>query len=351
MKEENMKLTIIIPIYNAETYIKKCLDSVSNCKIGQMECLLIDDGSKDSSASICKTYVNKDSRFHLIQCKNSGVSAARNRGLQEAKGNYVMFLDADDYFTKDAFERIASRIQKSGWDFMAFSYYTLYSDGETKEEPFVQKGTVCTERDEIQKVMLASSSLNTCWAKVFRLDLIREHKITFRTDLKIGEDFVFVSDYFKVCRHPVLWNVPILFYRQNETSAMHLYALNERLQVTDILFTYNKKLVMDIGNPILIKAMYAYYLRVFTNLLLEFSKDNPVLQLKEEYQKALQREKIAEIVKQVDLSEVSLYKKVEGVLLKHSQCLLLACYFKMKSLFRKERWLRKNNKKKGMVTT
>jgi len=326
-----MDLSIIIPVYNAEKYIKECLDSVIACGIKKMECIIVNDGIKDSSASICQSYTEKDSRFILIDKENGGVSSARNAGIEAAFGRYIMFLDSDDYMEKAAWSDIAVCIEKQKYDFTAYSYYTLLRDDLVKEVPFAFKETECTDMEKIREFMLASSSLNTCWGKLFVLDKIIDNNIKFRTDLKIGEDFIFVADYFKNCATAILRNKPILYYRQHATSAMSSYNLDTRLNYTDILYSYNKEAVLAYNDEKLLSNMYVYYLKIITNLFLAFSKGSRINKLKEEYRKALQRGNIKEIIGIVELSNQPSYKKVEGVLLKKNWYLLLAGYFKLKA--------------------
>lgn len=328
-----MRLSIIIPIYNAEKYLKECLDSIISCSFMDMECILVNDGSTDCSASICEQYVDLDSRFRLLNKDNGGVSEARNAGIETANGLYLMFLDADDYLTKDALKEIENATENQNYDFIAYSYFTLYDNGKTKEEPFNSMGRECKNMTKIRQFMLASSQLNTCWGKLFDTKLIKDHKIAFRTDLKIGEDFIFVADYFQICKNAVLWNIPVYYYRQHATSTMRVYNLETRLDYTDILFEYNKKVVLAYQDEVLRKEMYVYYFRVITNLCLKFSKENTFLKLQKEYRKALKRRNIKEIVSHVEIAKLTSYKKIEGILLKYRCYLLLAAYFKCKSCF------------------
>ena len=122
-----MELSIIIPVYNAEKYIRECLDSVI-CKKYDCEVILVNDGSSDSSLTICEEYSRRDDRIKIVNKNNGGVSSARNAGLLQATGKYVMFLDADDYFTDDAFEYIDKYIKCDKYDFVAMSYSSLFED-------------------------------------------------------------------------------------------------------------------------------------------------------------------------------------------------------------------------------
>jgi glycosyltransferase involved in cell wall biosynthesis len=328
-----MELSIIIPMYNAEKYIRECLDSIICFQSNEVECIIVNDGSQDSSPMICKEFVEKDSRFKLVNGENAGVSAARNKGIEVATGKYIFFLDADDYMDSAAWKQIELFTREQKYDFIGFSYYTLYNNGHVKEQAFSFAEKACDDINELRRQMFASSSLNTCWGKLYLRDTINQHHIKFRTDLKIGEDFIFAADYFQVCQTAILYNIPVLYYRQHSASAMRSVDLNKRLDYTDILFTYNKKAVKTYQDKDLEMAMYNYYLRVLTNLFLEFAKGQTIRKLSEDYKEALQRRVIKEIVDNLELSKFSLYKRVEGRLIRNKKYVRLALYFKLKACF------------------
>ena len=99
-----VKISIVIPIYNAEDHLQRCVDSVLNQTEKNIEIILVDDGSKDNSIEICKNYLNQDKRVQLIHQENSGVSAARNRGIEQACGEYIGFIDSDDWIEPNMYE-------------------------------------------------------------------------------------------------------------------------------------------------------------------------------------------------------------------------------------------------------
>lgn len=326
-----MELSIIIPFYNADRYISECLDSVLACKLKEMECILVNDGSNDNSLNICQYYVEKDKRFHLIDRKNGGVSAARNTGIEAATGKYIMFLDADDYIDSTAWKDVSSCIEDITYDFVAYSYFTLNKNTSIKEVAFEIQGKECSDSSEIRRLLMASSCLNTCWGKLFKLEIILSNEIQFREDLNIGEDYIFVADYFQHCTSPVIKNMPILYFRQHAASAMRIYNLDSKLSSAEICFHYNKAIVLEYEDEALLREMYVYYLRNLTNLLLAFSKGCGMGKLVKEYREIMQRDSVREIVVKVSLSKLALYKKFEGLLLKRRWLMLMAGYYKLKS--------------------
>lgn len=329
-----MKLSIIVPIYNAEAYIKDCLASIICCDYKEMECILVDDGSEDSSISICKEYCQRDSRFRLYCQSNKGVSSARNLGIYHATGTYCMFLDADDYMKASAWDLILEQVEQERNDFIVFSYLTLFHQNQVVEEHYeIEEQT--EQRERIDELMYASSRLNTCWGKLFLRDIITNNYLRFDTQFKIGEDYIFVAEFYQQCTSPLIMNQPVLYYRQHRKSAMRKYNLDVRLSYTQQLYTMNLYWVEKKDNPLLLSKMYNYYFRVLTNLLLEFGKKDKVTMIYHTYKSALQQEFVDDIMGHVLMKQVPIYKKLECFLLKKRRYYCLATYFKVKSCFAK----------------
>lgn len=122
-------ITVIIPVYNVEKYLRKCLDSIINQTYYHLEIIIVDDGSKDSSGQICDEYVSKDSRIKVIHKKNGGLSSARNAGLDIASGDYVMFVDSDDFVELDFCRKALSVSLEKEADIVSFGYYEVLENG------------------------------------------------------------------------------------------------------------------------------------------------------------------------------------------------------------------------------
>ena len=124
-------ITIIVPIYNASMYLRKCLESLYHQSYKKMEILLINDGSTDNSEKICKEFVKKDSRFKYMYKKNGGVSSARNVGIEQAKGDYIIFVDSDDFCTNDMIDNILPKLTKN--KLLCFGYFRVFKNKKEKE--------------------------------------------------------------------------------------------------------------------------------------------------------------------------------------------------------------------------
>jgi len=328
-----MKLTVIVPIYNAEKYLSKCIDEILTCPFPEIECLLINDGSTDSSLHICEDYANKDSRVKVLNKSNEGVSIARNTGIFRATGKYIMFLDADDYIDSNKWQHIMDAIN-SDLDFIAFSYYTLYQDGRFIEELFDIESKSTDEINSIRKLLLGTATLNTCWGKLFKLDTIITNHIWFREGLKTGEDAIFILDYLKVTNALLIKNESILYYRQHEESVMHKLDVHSKIQDFRELFDCRKRMAAIWNNGELNSVMYREFFSVITNLLLIFSYKNKYSECNRVLALVVKEDMIKDILNNVNPSQLrSFYKRLEYQILNLNNISLVSSYFKIKSLF------------------
>lgn len=227
-------ISIVIPIYNAELYLERCIESVISQKDMDWEMILIDDGSKDNSSEICKELCETNSRIKYIYQENRGPSAARNRGIQEAKGQYLMFLDADDYWEDNLLEIVVPRLGES--DLLCFNYYR-YSQRTRKKCDSVAGGLKSKE----QFLLECNDNLNTVYYnkiynKVYKTDIIRLNAIAFREELSMGEDLIFNLAYFTSCKTFLFLTDYLYNYRvDNTNSLMHTYFDDNTIERTVFL--------------------------------------------------------------------------------------------------------------------
>lgn len=329
-----MDLSVIIPAYNAKDYIAACLRSVTCCPKTdfEMECIVVSDGSVDDTEAIVKRYIERDKRIKLVVKENSGVSETRNVGLAYATGKYIMFLDSDDCLVEDAWEYLIRVIKSKEADYMAFSYITLYENGKMKPHMLPLSADESVDMQEGQNLMLASSEFNTCWGKLFLKSIIEEHQIRFRKNLPIGEDFLFVLEYFSYCESYYMSKAMILYYLQRSGSAMRSYSMEQRLDFMKVLYGQNRLIVDRYHDEALLHRMQVYYLRVLTNLFYEFAKIHRGKELQGIYRKTLMHETVQRILNEVPINEIySGLKKFEYQLLRNQKTGLAAAYFRLKA--------------------
>ena len=189
-------ISIIVPIYNADQYLHRCIDSILAQSYTDFELLLIDDGSKDDSGTICDAYAAKDSRVRVFHKENGGVSSARNLGLDHAQGEYVTFCDADDYVSKDWLaaysEAIANKV-----DLAVQGYYAIDGDNTVEKQLQPHSGNTIEAKRQLVADLFAQEVYYYLWVKLFRRDLLEAHHIRFDERSVLGEDTQFISKYLE----------------------------------------------------------------------------------------------------------------------------------------------------------
>ena len=213
------EVSIIVPIFNAEKYLNKCLDSIVNQTFTDFEVILIDDGSTDSSAAICQEYVNTDERFKYIFKKNGGVSSARNRGLDECKGNYIYQIDSDDWIDSDLLTSIITSMKKENADLSIFGFCT-YNIQTHKERFSIWNGSdsKIITKEEALKGIVQETYGTYSWNKICKKELYKN--IRFPENLTFCEDFYTTYKLVLSSNKILLSNKVLYFYRLNNTSSL-----------------------------------------------------------------------------------------------------------------------------------
>lgn len=184
-----VQLSVIVPVYNVETYLKRCVDSILEQTFKEFEVILVDDGSLDNSSEICNKYSKSDKRVKVIHKKNGGLSSARNAGLNIAKGKYIAFIDSDDYISKDMFKTMINLAFSSNYDIVSCGFRRFY---ENSCNDSVCKGTIYKYRniEPLANYLLEYDNVNrkidtVVWNKIYKRELFND--ITF-PEGKIYED-------------------------------------------------------------------------------------------------------------------------------------------------------------------
>lgn len=223
----NVRFSIIIPVYNAEAYLSECVNSIQNQSYQNIEILLIDDGSEDSSLKIAQKLSQFDKRIKVAHKSNAGVSSARNLGIKKAVGEYIIFIDADDYLIDvKAVEKIDYSIKK-GSD--TAIYNIRYENKRLKHT--LQAGQYIKRDNTFNKflfTLIKNEYLNSVCNKAYKSKIINQNRIRFDERLKVGEDLLFNIEYFKHSQSVHYLCEDIYLYRtSNVNSATSRYMNNK----------------------------------------------------------------------------------------------------------------------------
>ena len=218
--EDIGKVSIIVPVYNVEKYLSKCLDSLMRQTYKNIELILVDDGSNDGSNQICSRYAENDSRIKLIVQENKGVSSARNTGLNIASGEYIIFVDSDDWVESEYVEFLVEKIRESKADLVVCGYYNDLLNGTVKQLNVDKLEILMDSQEALIKCFEVKSDMRLMCNKIFRRNIIDENKIRFNEDFTIGEDFHLIFRYIMNSKVVVYNPKPLYHYLQRTDSAM-----------------------------------------------------------------------------------------------------------------------------------
>lgn len=189
-----MRYSVIIPVYNAKETLRRCLDSLVRQQFSDYELLLINDGSTDDSDAICHEYANTYSCIRYFAKENGGVSSARNLGLDQAKGEYILFVDSDDCVSENYFASLSDALENAAADLLLFGYRNFGGASTEWDTGVFYENTEVGVAEQISSA-LRQYLFSSLWSKAFKRQIIEQHNIRFANDLAIGEDQAFIFTY------------------------------------------------------------------------------------------------------------------------------------------------------------
>jgi glycosyltransferase involved in cell wall biosynthesis len=226
------KISIVIPIYNQEKYLRKCLDSIEAQTFRDFEAILVDDGSTDASARICKEYAQRDNRFVYFYKDNGGVSSARQYGHDHVSGEYTIHCDPDDWVEPDWLEALYTEAIRTNADMTICDYYCDRSDSSTISPQLNDNLSVNSVRRQLFRW-----SLWSCWNKLIRTDCFRQSNVRFPENINYGEDRIYGTKILTYCRNIAYVKLPLYHYIQNSDSLTHTIS---KQSVEELIRTYER---------------------------------------------------------------------------------------------------------------
>lgn len=257
LKDFRPAVSVIIPIYNSESYLSKCLTSLMQQSLKNVEFILVDDGSTDSSNKIIKKYIEEDSRFYLIAQKNSGVGAARNSGIKQAKGEYISFVDSDDYIESNMLEDMYSNARLKNADIIVCRYKQVNSDNK-----IIQLGPDYSDFDKevMFKSLLSMRIPSVCWNGLYKNSLFQQTDCLFPCKDMYNEDTATLYKLFYYANSVEFLNSFYYYWHYTPNSKSNSISFKHIDDMNQIVLSFKEFLVeQNIYSQYKYEVIHAYF--------------------------------------------------------------------------------------------
>ena len=270
--------TVVIPVFNSEKYIERCLNSIIKQTYKNLDIIVINDGSRDNSLKICNQIANVDKRVRVFNQKNKGVSITRNRGIEEAKGDFIIFVDSDDWIEKNTIESVNNEIEKNDVEMVMYGIRTSITKNK-------KKSIVIKKRfDSLLKKMIVNESLNGPVNKVYNLDLIKKYNIKFMEKIDIAEDLLFNFYYFININSMVMINDELYYCcTDNRESLSRKYNPNKYEQLMIVNNLIEESLLINHKKELMKSVKFIRIKNIFS-CIIDFNRKQCLLTKKEKKQ-------------------------------------------------------------------
>lgn len=243
-------ISIIVPVYNVETYLRQCLDSIIAQTYTEWEAILVDDGSEDNSGSICDEYTQRDNRLRVIHKDNGGVSSARNMGIEKAKGKWLYFCDADDTLVPQTLNVLLDG-EREDCQFVMAGYNKYWEDGSLKESYSGDIKRKINVDDAIKELYTPTALVyqGYLWCKLFLFEIVKDYNIRFDEKIYFNEDRLFIIQYLCQMKGLIYYTTtPVYNYVERFSGAM-----------SSLKVGYNRKFATDFDAYVKMKEEVYHY--------------------------------------------------------------------------------------------
>lgn len=348
----NDLVTIIVPVYKCEKYIRKCIESIIAQTYASIELILVLDGIFDNSDKICRKYAQSDKRIRVIEQQNQGVSIARNTGMKASVGDWVVFVDGDDWLEQDFISKMLSYADGSV-DIAICDYYAEYSN-ESKCEKFFNYDDYIFQHEEMSAIMwnclipIGCGNTGSCtnvgvpWAKIYRSSFLRDNHLKFKPGLSRMQDMVFNLYAFSAAKKVIYKSIPLYHYNKNDGASTIAFRPMFNDTVRDINNAV-REFVEYSGEKEILNIMYCKNIMLLLEIVkLQFVMDRTkkIHKKFDEIRDILREDSMNLSLKKYDPRYLNFKSKIAGFLLKHKMVELVYLYVYIKT-YKKLRYIRK----------
>lgn len=314
-------ISVIIPVYNSERYLKECIESLLSQSLSNCEFIFVNDGSSDNSQNIIEKYAETDKRVILTNQDNRGVSEARNTGILNAKGKYIGFVDSDDYIDSCMYEILYKEIQNAKCDVVVSNFEEELNGNKCVRRYSLKENQVLDKiyiQNNIVSFFIKDDSLNTVCNKLYKKSIIDEYNIRFPKGLPLGEDGIFNMIYFSKCNSCKYIDYTGYHYREVYGSATRNLHKHDYFQRELDVYNFDLEKLIDIPQNIDIKSLKSIKLinNIKSNIYIYFDKNqDQSIFYKCKYIKRIVNKKEIKEALEIYLSNVNITGKYEKLFL------------------------------------
>lgn len=316
-------VSVVLPIYNVEIYLERCINSIINQTYTNLEIILVDDGSLDNCPRICDEWAKKDSRIMVIHKKNAGLGMARNTGIENASGKYICFFDSDDYVKLDIIEKTVILAEKVNADIVTFGYSNVDNNGVVKKDyiPSTVKDTFHMQEvvDEFLPDMLAETQNSenkglhmSAWASLYSMKLINDNNWRFVSERDIiAEDVYSLLVLYKSVKRVTVLKEAMYFYCDNGASLTHTYRKDRYKKIKQFYIETTKKAKqLGYSDEIIERVKRPYYSFTIAALKMISKAKCPYIEKRRSISEIVNDKMLRSLIKKMDYSEENLSRKI-----------------------------------------
>lgn len=328
MKNNNPKISVIIPVFNSEKYLDKAIESILIQSFNDFEIICVDDGSTDNSLKVCYQKAENDNRIKVIHQENKGVSAARNKGIEAAKADYIVFLDADDYYTNDALETMYNDITREDADAAFYNHFYDYDGKIINRIPRLKTCKYVFE--DVSGYILDDGTLTgilfgSACGVIYKAETIKKNNVQFNEKLSFNEDGIFNIEFLSKSKS-FIYNAKGNLYGYRQYKTFKEFDLDEFLKRTKVTDEYIKNIINILTNQVVQlkrrKLTLAFQLSLAICQCMKYS-------LLKEHLKELWIDFNLDYYKRyLDLTKINFYKKLLALLICTKQRVLFVFFIK-----------------------
>lgn len=342
-------ISIIIPVYNSEMYLAKCIESVCEIKDEETEILLVDDGSSDRSGQICDYYAHRDKRIRVFHQENKGVSVARNLGILQARGEWICFVDSDDWLSEHFEQQVIKKIREDV-DIVYFGALQTVQENvketvdpeqdvlENEQITALRLGLLNMDNKQFQQIKNGKFIYTVPWGKLYKKELLEKYKIFFDENLVWGEDIVFLFEILKYTKRVQTISQRGYFYRENDSSISRSYNKDAVIFYLKMMESLEKRMNIVEDDERIWNNFYLCIIRqfLFTSQRSIFHIDNLIS--KQEVWKQLREVRKMPLMEtafqRADLNEFRMTVHIPALAFKHEKYCLLYLMYKIKYMLK-----------------